>query len=58
MICGCIFMTGAPKGSTESGLMEKPGMEPVTPGLQGICLSPTPRRLPNWSYSDLSVQQS
>ena len=24
---------------------EKPGIEPATPGLQGICLSPTPRRL-------------
>ena len=24
---------------------EKPGIEPATPGLQDICLSPTPRRL-------------
>ena len=54
----CVFYDGAPEGSTESGLMEKPGMEPVTLGLQCIGLSPTPRRLPNWSYSDLSVQQS
>ena len=29
---------------------EKPGMEPVTPGLQDIGLSPTPRRLPIMMY--------
>ena len=28
-------MTGTPEGSTESGFMEKPGIEPATPGLQG-----------------------
>ena len=39
------FMTGTPEVSNESGFMEKPGMEPATPGLQNICLSPTPRRL-------------
>ena len=32
------YMTGTPKGSTESGFMEKPGIEPATPGLQGIAL--------------------
>ena len=33
----CVYyMTGTPEGSTESGFMEKPGIEPVTPGLQGI----------------------
>ena len=37
------FMTGTPKSSTESGFMEKPGIEPATPGLQDIGLSPTPR---------------
>ena len=26
------FMTGTPEGSTESGYMEKPGIEPATPG--------------------------
>ena len=26
------FMTGAPEGSTESGFMGKPGIEPATPG--------------------------
>ena len=31
-------MTGTPEGSTESGFMEKPGIEPATPGLQGIVL--------------------
>ena len=39
------FMTGTPEGSTERGFMEKPGIEPATPGLQDIGLSPTPRRL-------------
>ena len=34
------FITG-----TESGFMEKQGMEPATPGLQGIGLTHTPRRL-------------
>ena len=33
-------MTGAPKGSTISGFMEKSGIEPATPGLQGIGLYP------------------
>ena len=32
------FMTGTPKGSTESGFIEKPGIEPAIPGLQGIAL--------------------
>ena len=31
-------MTGTPEGLTESGFMEKPGIEPATPGLQGIAL--------------------
>ena len=30
---------------------KKPGIEPATPGLQDIVLSPTPRRLPE-SYFD------
>ena len=35
----CVYyMTGTPKGSTDSGFMEKPGIEPATPGLQGIAL--------------------
>ena len=38
-------MTGTPEGSTESGFMEKPGIEPATPGLQGIGLSLTPRHI-------------
>ena len=32
------YMTGTPEGSTESGFMEKQGIEPATPGLQGIAL--------------------
>ena len=31
-------MTDTPEGSTESGFMEMPGIEPATPGLQGIAL--------------------
>ena len=31
-------MRGTPEGSTESGFMEEPGIEPATPGLQGIAL--------------------
>ena len=35
----CVYyMTGTPEGSTESGFMEKPGIEHPTPGLQGIAL--------------------
>ena len=35
----CVYyMTGTPEGSTKSGIMEKPGIEPATPGLQGIAL--------------------
>ena len=45
------FMTGTPGGSTESGFMEKPGIEPATPDLRDIGLSPTPRRL----HSAISV---
>ena len=40
-------LTGTPEGSTESGFMEKLGIEPATPGLQDIGLSPTSRRLPS-----------
>ena len=36
------FMTGTPECLTESGFMEKPGIEPATPGLQDIG---TPQRL-------------
>ena len=35
----CVYyMTGTPEGSTESGFKEKQGIEPATPGLQGIAL--------------------
>ena len=37
MIC-VYYMMGTPEGSTESDFMEKPGIEPATPGLQGIAL--------------------
>ena len=42
------FITGTPEGSTESGFMEKRGIEPATPGLHNIGLSPTPPRLHNF----------
>ena len=32
------YMTGTPEVSTESGFMEKPGIQPATPGLQGKAL--------------------
>ena len=32
------YMTGTSEGSTEGGFMEKPGIEPATPGLQGIAI--------------------
>ena len=41
------FLTGTPEGSTQSGFMEKPGIEPATPGLQDIGLSPPRQRLRN-----------
>ena len=35
----CVYyMTRTPEGSIESGFMEKPGIEPATPGLQGIAI--------------------
>ena len=35
----CVYyMKGTPEGSSESGFMDKPGIEPATPGLQGIAL--------------------
>ena len=34
------FMTGTLEGSTERDFMEKLGIEPATPGLQDIGLSP------------------
>ena len=56
-----VLCPGTPEGSTGSGSgfkasqktgqrlhptdWEKPGIEPATPGLQDIGLSPTPRRL-------------
>ena len=36
MICVCIYMKGTPEGSTESDCVEKPEIEPATPGLKDI----------------------
>ena len=38
------FYHGNTQRLTEIGFMEKPGIEPATPGLQDIGLSPTLRR--------------
>ena len=48
------FKTGTPEGSTESGFMQKPGIEPATPGLKDIGLSPTPRRLHIYNMGESS----
>ena len=45
MVCVLYFMTGASEGSTESGFMKKPRIEPAIPGLQDKGLSPTPWQL-------------
>ena len=46
----CVFYDGSTEDSTESVFFfkEKPGIEPATPGLQGIGLSPTPPQLLNY----------
>ena len=43
----CVFLIydGGTRRLTESGFMEKPGIEPATPGLQDIGIFPTPGRL-------------
>ena len=41
----CLLYDENTRRLTESGFMENPGIEPAIPGLQGICLSPTPRQL-------------
>ena len=41
----CLLYDESTRRLTESGFMEKPGIEPATPGLQDIGLSLTPRRL-------------
>ena len=40
----CLLYDKSTLRLAESGFMEKPGMEPVTPGLQDKGLSPTSRR--------------
>ena len=46
----CVFYDGNSRRLNRSGFMEMPGIEPATPGLQDIRLSPTPRRLHNLSH--------
>ena len=43
-MCVCVFYAGNTERLTESDFKEKLGIEPATPGLQGIGLSPTPER--------------
>ena len=38
----CLLYDWSTRRLTESGFMENSGIKPVTPGLQGIGLSPTP----------------
>ena len=48
----CLLYDGSTRRLTESGFMEKSGIEPATTGLKDIGLSPTPRRLhPNFLCS-------
>ena len=49
------YMTVTPEGSIECGFMEKLGIEPVTPGLQDIGLSPAPRRLHMCDYKGCTI---
>ena len=44
-MCIYVLYDGSTQRLTESGFMEKQGIEPATPGLQDIGLYPTPRRL-------------
>ena len=41
----CLLYDRSTRRLNESGFKEKPGIEPATPGLQDIGLSPTPQRL-------------
>ena len=41
----CWFYVRNTQRLTESGFIEKPGIDPATPGLHDIGLSPTPRQL-------------
>ena len=50
----CVYyMTGTPKGSTESGFMENPENEPANPGLQEIDLYPTPNMIPDLELHEI-----
>ena len=53
----CVYyMTGTPEGSTESGFMEKPGIEPATPGLQGIALIHYTTRVVLWEITQTKIK--
>ena len=42
----CVYyMTGAPEGSSKVFFMEKPGIEPASPGLQDIGLNQLVNRM-------------
>ena len=49
MICVLVVGREHPKAH-QKWFMEKPGIKPATPGLQGIGLSPTPQWLLFWCF--------
>ena len=46
----CWFYDGHTQRLTKNGYMEKQRIEPASPGLQGLGLSPTPQRLLFWCF--------
>ena len=51
----CWFYDGNIQRLTQIGFMEKLGIDPATPGLQDIGLSPTPRQLlPTYAMGECS----
>ena len=54
-VCVCWFYDRSTERLTEDGFMEKPGIEPVTPGLQDMGLSSTPRWLFFFSCNEKTV---
>ena len=52
----CWFHNGNTQRLTESGFMEKPGIEPATPGLQGIALIHYTTAASHVDFEKLSLQ--
>ena len=51
----CWFYVGNTQRLTESGFMEKPGIEPATPGLQGIALIHYVKKIHNTSVATFNI---